>query len=113
MRDHKLKDIVKEIQQELPKGVPKFVIYWVCRFFLKKMYWVMRTEHTRIRVTKGDINQIYKDYNITEESAKQVSDLDETHEASTPPIVLRSKISPRRIHYPRLGPDPIYKRKSG
>ena len=113
MQDHHLKDIVKEIQKELPKGVPYVVVYAVCRFFLKMMYWVMRKEHARMRITAGDINQVYEDYNIQQITSEQLSDLDETHEASTPYIVLRSKINPKRIHYPRLGPNPIYKRKSG
>ena len=113
MRDHNLKDIAKEIKKELPKGVPYFVIYWVCRFFLKKMYWVMNTKNTRMIITKGDINGIYKDYNINAITSQQISDLDETNEAHTPSLVLRSKINPKTIHYPRLGPSPIYKRKSG
>lgn len=112
MRDHRFRDIITEVQKELPIRLPKAVVAGVLRFFLKQMFLVMRRDKYRMHVIKGDINGVYKDYNIELESNIQLADLDETNEARTPSIVLRSKINPKTIHYPRLGPDPIYKRKS-
>lgn len=97
----------------MPRGVPKFVVHYVCRLFLKYVSLVQKQKRSRIIIQHADLNGVYKDYNIEEATAKQISDLDETRDSSTPLTVLRSKISPERIHYPRLGPDPVYKRKSG
>lgn len=112
MRDHKLKDIVSEIQKELPVKIPKVIISGVVKFFLKQMFLTMRRDKYRLVIKNGDINGVYKDYDIIAESGKQISDLDETNEAHTPRIVLRGKVSPKTVHYPRLGPSPIYKRSS-
>jgi len=109
MRDHRFRDIVTEVQRELPIRIPKPIVAGVLRFFLKQMMVVIRRDKYRMHIIKGDINGVYKDYNIQKESFKQLADLDETNEARTPRIVLRSKINPKTIHYPRLGPNPIYK----
>lgn len=109
MRDHKLKDIVSEVQKELPIKIPKFVISGVIKFFLKQMFLTMRRDKYRLQIKNGDINGVYKDYDIIAESNKQLCDLDETNEAHTPRIVLRSKINPKRVHYPRFSPDPVHK----
>lgn len=112
MRDHRFRDIVTEVQKELPIRLPKAVVAGVLRFFLKQMFLVMRRDKYRMHIIRGDINGVYKDYNIELESNIQLADLDETNEAHTPSIVLRGKINPKTIHYPRLGPDPIYKNSS-
>jgi hypothetical protein len=76
------------------------------------MYLTMTRDKYRLQIKNGDINGVYKDYNIALESNK-LADLDETHEAHTPSLVLRSKINPKTIHYPRLGPNPLYKKTGG
>lgn len=112
MRDHRFKDIVKEVRKELPKAVPEFVVWWICRFFLKQMFKIMHERNARLIIKDADINQVYKDYNIKEETGR-LADLDETREQEkTYPLFRRGRY-PKTIHYPRCGPNPLYKRKSG